>query len=119
MPKELSCKELFRNLNDLTLRNVVQTESGWVVEAKARATDAEEYRDHPCRVSRPQNRSSKTSRRDSPGYKIRMGGDYYQQHKGFGELGIVMIASMFLIFVTPVFQFNSAIKPLLVFAAAP
>jgi len=30
-----------------------------------------------------------------PGYKIRMGGDYYQQHKGFGELGIVMGASIF------------------------
>jgi multidrug efflux pump subunit AcrB len=49
-----------------------------------------------------------------PGYKIRMGGDYYQQHRGFGELGIVMVASVFL-----VFQFNNAIKPFLVFAAAP
>jgi len=54
-----------------------------------------------------------------PGYKIRMGGDYYQQHKGFGELGIVMLCSIFLIFLALVFQFNSAIKPLLVFAAAP
>jgi hypothetical protein len=35
MPKELSYKELFPNLNDLTLRNVVQTETGWVVEAKS------------------------------------------------------------------------------------
>jgi hypothetical protein len=34
MPKELSYKELFPNLNDLTLRNVVQTETGWVVEAE-------------------------------------------------------------------------------------
>jgi multidrug efflux pump subunit AcrB len=54
-----------------------------------------------------------------PGYKIRMGGDYYQQHKGFGELGIVMLCSIFLIFLALVFQFNSSIKPLLVFAAAP
>jgi multidrug efflux pump len=54
-----------------------------------------------------------------PGYKIRMGGDYYQQHKGFGELGMVMAASIFLIFLALVFQFNSSIKPLLVFAAAP
>ena len=54
-----------------------------------------------------------------PGYKIRMGGDYYQQHRGFGELGIVMLASIFLIFLALVFQFNSSIKPLLVFAAAP
>ncbi len=54
-----------------------------------------------------------------PGYRIRMGGDYYQQHKGFGELGIVMLSSIFLIFLALVFQFNSSIKPLLVFAAAP
>lgn len=54
-----------------------------------------------------------------PGYKIRMGGDYYQQHKGFGELGMVMAASIFLIFLALVFQFNSSVKPLLVFAAAP
>jgi multidrug efflux pump subunit AcrB len=54
-----------------------------------------------------------------PGYAIRMGGDYYQQHRGFGELGVVMAASIFLIFLALVFQFNSSIKPLLVFAAAP
>ena len=54
-----------------------------------------------------------------PGYKIRMGGDYYQQRKGFGDLGFVMAASIFLIFLALVFQFNSSIKPLLVFAAAP
>jgi len=54
-----------------------------------------------------------------PGYKIRMGGDYYQQHKGFGELGVVMVTSIFLIFLALVFQFNSSIKPLLVFGAAP
>ena len=54
-----------------------------------------------------------------PGYKIRMGGDYYPQHKGFGELGLVMAASVFLIFLALVFQFNNAVKPILVFAAAP
>ncbi len=54
-----------------------------------------------------------------PGYKIRMGGDYYQQHRGFGELGVVMTASVFLIFLALVLQFNNAVKPFLVFAAAP
>jgi multidrug efflux pump subunit AcrB len=54
-----------------------------------------------------------------PGYKIRMGGDYYQQHRGFGELGVVMAASVFLIFLALVLQFNNAVKPFLVFAAAP
>ena len=54
-----------------------------------------------------------------PGYKIRMGGDYYQQVKGFGELAVVMAASIFLIFLALVFQFNNAVKPILVFAAAP
>lgn len=54
-----------------------------------------------------------------PGYKIRMGGDYYQQKRGFGELAVVMAASVFLIFLALVFQFNNAVKPFLVFAAAP
>src|SRR5262245_22743896 len=54
-----------------------------------------------------------------PGYKIRMGGDYYEQHRGFGELALVLVTSVFLIFLALVFQFNSSIKPLLVFAAAP
>jgi multidrug efflux pump subunit AcrB len=54
-----------------------------------------------------------------PGYKIRMGGDYYQQHRGFGELAVVMLASVFLIFLALVLQFNNAVKPFLVFAAAP
>ena len=54
-----------------------------------------------------------------PGYKIRMGGDYYQQHRGFGELGVVITTSVFLIFLALVFQFNSAVKPVLVFAAVP
>jgi multidrug efflux pump subunit AcrB len=54
-----------------------------------------------------------------PGYKMRMGGDYYQQHRGFGELGVVMAASVFLIFLALVLQFNNAVKPFLVFAAAP
>jgi multidrug efflux pump subunit AcrB len=48
-----------------------------------------------------------------------MGGAYYQQHKGFGELALVMAASVFLIFLALVLQFNNAIKPFLVFAAAP
>src|SRR5262249_25866064 len=38
-----------------------------------------------------------------PGYKIRMGGDYYQQHRGFGELGVVVVISIFLIFLALVF----------------
>jgi multidrug efflux pump len=54
-----------------------------------------------------------------PGYKIRMGGDYYQQHRGFGDLAVVMAASVFLIFLALVLQFNNAVKPFLVFAAAP
>jgi len=48
-----------------------------------------------------------------------MGGDHYQQHRGFGELAVVMAASVFLILLALVFQFNNDVKPLLVFAAAP
>jgi transposase len=40
MAKELSYKELFPKPNDLTLRNVVQTEAGWIVEAEGSSTAA-------------------------------------------------------------------------------
>jgi multidrug efflux pump subunit AcrB len=54
-----------------------------------------------------------------PGYRIQIGGEYDEQQKGFGELGILMAASVALIYFMLLFQFDSAVKPLLVFAAIP
>ncbi len=54
-----------------------------------------------------------------PGYTMVIGGEYAKQQRGFRELAIVMAISVFAIFLALVVQFNHAIKPLLVLAAAP
>jgi multidrug efflux pump subunit AcrB len=59
------------------------------------------------------------SRRLPPGYRLEIGGEYDEQQKGFGELALLMGASVALIYFALLFQFDSAVKPLLVFAAIP
>jgi len=54
-----------------------------------------------------------------PGYKMEIGGEYAKQQRGFRNLVLVMAVSVFGIFLALVMQFNHAIKPFLVFAAAP
>jgi multidrug efflux pump subunit AcrB len=54
-----------------------------------------------------------------PGYRLEIGGEYEKQMEGFGELALVMLISVILIFLALVIQFKHAIKPLLVFAAIP
>lgn len=54
-----------------------------------------------------------------PGYQMEIGGEYEEQVKGFGELGMVMGISIAMIFMALVVQFKNAVKPLLVFAAIP
>jgi multidrug efflux pump len=54
-----------------------------------------------------------------PGYRFSIGGEYDKQATGFKNLAAVMAISIAGIFLALVFQFNSAVKPLLVFAAAP
>jgi multidrug efflux pump subunit AcrB len=53
------------------------------------------------------------------GYKMQIGGEYDKTKSGFVNLAQVLIVSTFAIFLALVFQFNNAIKPLLVLAAAP
>ena len=54
-----------------------------------------------------------------PGFIMEIGGEYEEQVKSFGELGIVMGISIAMIFMALVVQFKNAVKPLLVFAAIP
>jgi multidrug efflux pump len=54
-----------------------------------------------------------------PGYKILVGGEYDKQQDGFRNLTLVLAISVLAIYLALLFQFNNAIKPLLVFAAAP
>ena len=54
-----------------------------------------------------------------PGYGISIGGEYDKQKVGFRNLGVVLAVSISAIYLALLFQFNNAIKPFLVFAAAP
>ena len=54
-----------------------------------------------------------------PGYKMEIGGEEESQIDGFHDLVIVLGISVVAIFLTLVFQFRSAIKPVIVFAAVP
>ncbi len=50
---------------------------------------------------------------------MQIGGEDDKQKAGFKNLAVVMAISVFAIFLALVFQFNSAVKPLLVFGAVP
>ena len=54
-----------------------------------------------------------------PGYGMRIGGEYWKQQDGFKQLSVVLAISVFAIYLALLLQFNNAIKPFLVFAAAP
>jgi multidrug efflux pump subunit AcrB len=54
-----------------------------------------------------------------PGYTLEIGGEREEQVKGFRNLAVVLLISVVAIFVALVFQFKSAIKPVIVFAAIP
>ncbi len=54
-----------------------------------------------------------------PGYGISIGGEFDKQKTGFRNLGMVLAISIGVIYLALLFQFNNAIKPFLVFAAAP
>jgi len=54
-----------------------------------------------------------------PGYHLSIGGEYDKQQSGFRNLAVVLAISVTAIYLALLFQFNNAIKPLLVFAAAP
>ncbi|HWC19636.1 MAG TPA: efflux RND transporter permease subunit [Terriglobales bacterium] len=54
-----------------------------------------------------------------PGYQLRIGGERAKQIDGFNNLKVVLLISVLGIYVALLVQFNNAVKPLLVFAAAP
>jgi multidrug efflux pump subunit AcrB len=59
------------------------------------------------------------AKRLPPGYRMEIGGEEESQVEGFHDLAIVLGISVAAIFLTLVFQFKSAIKPVIVFAAVP
>lgn len=54
-----------------------------------------------------------------PGYRLEVGGEQEEQTRAFGEVAVVMLTSVFAIYLALVFQFKNAIKPLIVFSAIP
>jgi multidrug efflux pump len=54
-----------------------------------------------------------------PGYQLRIGGERAKQIEGFDNLKVVLLISLLGIYLALLIQFNNAVKPLLVFAAAP
>src|SRR5271165_1802274 len=54
-----------------------------------------------------------------PGYKLRIGGERAKQIDGFDNLKLVLVVSLLGIYLALLIQFKNAVKPLLVFAAAP
>jgi len=54
-----------------------------------------------------------------PGYKLQIGGEKAKQVDGFTNLAVVLLISLVGIYLALLIQFNNAVKPLLVFAAAP
>jgi multidrug efflux pump subunit AcrB len=54
-----------------------------------------------------------------PGHQLAIGGEQAKQVDGFLNLAVVLLISLVGIYLALLIQFNNAIKPLLVFAAAP
>jgi multidrug efflux pump subunit AcrB len=54
-----------------------------------------------------------------PGYQLRIGGERAKQIDGFDNLKLVLLISLVGIYLALLIQFKNAVKPLLVFAAAP
>jgi multidrug efflux pump subunit AcrB len=54
-----------------------------------------------------------------PGYQLEIGGEQAKQVDGFLNLAVVLLISLVGIYLALLVQFNNAVKPLLVFAAAP
>src|SRR3974377_1521309 len=54
-----------------------------------------------------------------PGYQLRIGGELAKQIEGFDNFSVGLLISLLGIYLALLVQFNNAVKPLLVFAAAP
>ncbi len=53
------------------------------------------------------------------GYRYYMGGEYETQTESFGDLGILLLTALILIFAVLVLQFRSITQPLIIFSAIP
>ncbi|MEN6457595.1 MAG: efflux RND transporter permease subunit [Thermoguttaceae bacterium] len=70
-------------------------------------------------VRQMQSRLDKASRQWPPGYRFKFGGESEEQVKGFSSVALALAASMVLIYLALVLQFNSVTKPFVVFVGVP
>jgi multidrug efflux pump len=70
-------------------------------------------------VTQMQRRLGDLSKSWPPGYRFQFGGEYEEQKKGFDAVTLALAASLALIYLALVFQFNSVTKPLVVFVGVP
>ena len=54
-----------------------------------------------------------------PGYRLELGGEQEEQSKEFAKVARALLVSLLAIYLALVLQFNSTIRPLIVFAAVP
>jgi len=70
-------------------------------------------------VKEMQTRLGRLSGAWPPGHRFEFGGEYEEQTKGFDSVTLALLASLALIYLALVLQFNSVTKPLVVFAGVP
>lgn len=70
-------------------------------------------------VNEMQKRLDNLSPQWAPGYRFQFGGEYEEQIKGFDSVGLALLVSLAMIYLALVLQFNSVVKPLVVFAGVP
>ena len=70
-------------------------------------------------VKQLEQRLRDLSRAWPPGYRFQFGGEQEEQAKGFNAAALALVASLALIYLSLVMQFNSVTKPLVVFAGVP
>jgi multidrug efflux pump len=70
-------------------------------------------------VNRMQKSLAQLSKDWPPDCRFQFGGEYEEQTKGFDAVSLALVASLVLIYLALVFQFNSVTKPLVVFVGVP
>jgi multidrug efflux pump subunit AcrB len=70
-------------------------------------------------VGEMQRRLKRLSSEWPPGCRFEFGGEYEEQVKGFRSVALALVVSMAMIYLALVLQFNSVMKPLVVFVGVP
>jgi multidrug efflux pump len=70
-------------------------------------------------VAEMQRRLKRLSAEWPPGCRFEFGGEHEEQIKGFRSVALALVVSMVMIYLALVLQFNSVVKPIVVFVGVP